>query len=85
MKWTKPKVRKYSKNEKQNLKINLEAKAYPFNIVHVKMPIQRELLDPVWKISLETCNDLPTIALQINVLRPMMILEQNIQPKNKTS
>jgi hypothetical protein len=40
--------------------------AYPFNIVNVKMPVQRELLDPVGKISLKTSNNFPTSTLHIN-------------------
>ena len=45
---------------------NLRVKVYPFDIVYIKVSVNRKLLNSVRKFHFKTGNKFPTISLQGN-------------------
>jgi len=46
---------------------NSRKKIYPLDIVYVKVPVNRKLLDSIRKVPFKTGNNFPTITLQGNI------------------
>lgn len=45
--------------------MRFDYRTYPFDIVYVKMSVQRQLLNPIRETPLKTSNYFPTISLKI--------------------